>query len=80
MPTPVFGDPYCGPFWKNEGVCQSAQNGPNRKFPKPFSTKSKLKGDPFFEKNCQLMYLWLHNAGHFVKMGVSADRPKMDQF
>ena len=38
-------------------------------FSKPFSTKSKLKGDRFHEKNCQLVYLGSLNAGHFKQIG-----------
>ena len=45
-----------------------------------FRTTSKLKVSLFYEKNCQLMYLGPHNVGYFEQMGVSADRPKMDQF
>ena len=43
-------------------------------------TKSELKGGPFYEKNCQLMYFGPYNAGRFRQMGVSANRPKLDQF
>ena len=43
-------------------------------------TKSELKGGLFYERNCQLMYLGPYNAGRFRQMGVSANRPKLDQF
>ena len=43
-------------------------------------TKSELKGGPFYEKNCQLMYLGPYSEGHFGQMGVSANRPKFDRF
>ena len=33
-------------------------------------TKSKFKGGPFYEKNCQLMYLRPHFGGRFEKWGV----------
>ena len=33
-------------------------------------TKSNFKGGPFYEKNCQLMYLRPHFAGRFEKWGV----------
>ena len=32
-------------------------------------TKYKFTGGPFYEKNCQLMYLMPHFAGRFWKMG-----------
>ena len=51
-------------FWPNNGVCQLAQNGPIAKF----------KKGQFQEKNCQLLYLGLHTAGHFVLNGGSANR------
>ena len=66
----VFWAPYCGPFWTYWGVCQSAQNCPILKFLNIFDTKSKFKGGPFYEKNCQLMYLRPHFAGRFEKWGV----------
>jgi hypothetical protein len=44
-------------------------------------TKSKFKGGPFYEKNCQLMFLKPHFGGRFEKWGVrSANRPTMNRF
>ena len=77
LPTHVLGDPYCWQFRTNGGLPMDPKWTNFFTF---YHTKSKLKGRPFYEKNCQLMYLGLHNAGHFEQMWASANQPKMDQF
>ena len=45
-----------------------------------FSTFSNKKFKFFYEKNLQLLYLRQCNACLFGQMGVSGNRPKLDQF
>lgn len=70
MPTFVFWAPYCGPFWTNWGSANRPKIVQFLNFRPLFYSKSKFKGGPFYEKNCQLMYLRPHFAGRFDKRGV----------
>ena len=66
--------------FKNGGSADRPRIDQLKKISALFHTKSELKGGLFYEKNCQLMYLGPYNAGRFGQMGVSANRPKLDQF
>ena len=72
--THKFGAPQCWPFWTNGGVCQF---GPISIFFNNFLYKIRIERRSFSWKNCQLMYLGLHNWAILNKW---ADHPKMDQF
>ena len=51
-----------------------------KKISSNYSTKTKLKGGPLYDKNCQHVYLGPHNVDHFKQKGVAANRPKMNHF
>ena len=80
MPTLFFGAPYCELFSAKWGICQLPPIVPVKKFLVNFPPKIQIERGLFNERNCQFIYLVPHNARCFKQMGVSADRPKMDQF
>ena len=80
LPTPLFGAPYCGPFSAEWGVCQLAPIGPILKLMNHFPHKIQIEIGFVLRQKLQFMYLGPNNAGHLEQMGVSSDRPKIDQF
>ena len=65
-----FGPCNAGRFWKNDGVGQPAQIGPILTFNKILLNNIKIQrgGGIFCEKNCHLMLLGPHVAGHFGQL------------
>ena len=59
---------YCGPFWTNGSVCQSAQTEPILAFNNIVCTKLQLLAGIFHEKNCLSHAIRPHVAGRFVQM------------
>ncbi len=80
LPIHVFRVLFWGPFLKNGGSAKRPTMNRFANFSTFYYTKSKFEGGPFYEKNCQLMYLGPYSAGRFGPIGVSANQPKFDQF
>ena len=79
LPAHLFGTPYWERFWQIKKSVNWPQKDQFGNFSTISCTKSNLKGLPYYEKICRLMYLRPHKTGCFGQMGVSANRPKLDQ-
>ena len=75
----IYG-PILRAVLKNRGSANWPTMDRFEKFSTYSPTKSKFKGGPFYEKNCQLMYLRPHFAGRFGHIWGSANRPRIVQF